>query len=607
MQSAIDNSDVTIGRLRLKGARGDGVGERLKLVQMLNDCRLQPRSFAASAILCIRKFNDPLPGVLNLEHERSRPPPSWEHAVATSIEELARRSARPINEAVPAGENAVLFADRAELLACLALDWLTGDIATHWWWHTLFREPSRVAEEWIKAVEYVPPAMDLLSQRESVVAFIHALAEHEVCALLRAVLNTFGLARLYDLLEEEPARQVAKSELADKPSSILQQACAQDSSHRKSIGPAPWEPFVPETARVGPNLERQLCLGITMMLLRMPAVVRSAPFADAVRLWRSASVTHLANDDDEVTRAAKVNLRPSTPGPNASKPRAPFAGREKLGGDRHAVVSYPSGVASTLPDVNVDDQCSPGQLPVYGDDHLHAPSVGDHQDLSRASPSPADMEHKKMRPVTSEAIFAVPRSSEPAIVESELGGLFYLVNFAIYLRLYGDFTSPLAQCLALPLWDFVGLLGCRLLDAQCRDDPVWDLIARLSGREPNEPPGLYFKTPDWWRFPPDGDNESESPAEFISTNLTSTTLLTFWLDWLTPLASARLCRALGVKDMAALRQMLLRHRARIEVSSARLDIHFSLDALPLAVRRCGLDRDPGWIPSAGRSLYFHYE
>ena len=57
---------------------------------------------------------------------------------------------------------------------------------------------------------------------------------------------------------------------------------------------------------------------------------------------------------------------------------------------------------------------------------------------------------------------------------------------------------------------------------------------------------------------------------------------------------------------AAARLEMCRLAAEVHVSATTLDLQFSLDQLPLAVRVAGLDRDPGWIPAAGRSLCFHF-
>jgi len=38
-----------------------------------------------------------------------------------------------------------------------------------------------------------------------------------------------------------------------------------------------------------------------------------------------------------------------------------------------------------------------------------------------------------------------------------------------------------------------------------------------------------------------------------------------------------------------------------------LDLFFELSEHPLEIRLAGLDRDPGWVPAAGRFVRFHYQ
>jgi hypothetical protein len=81
-----------------------------------------------------------------------------------------------------------------------------------------------------------------------------------------------------------------------------------------------------------------------------------------------------------------------------------------------------------------------------------------------------------------------------------------------------------------------------------------------------------------------------------------------WLDWLMPYVRARLGRALGVRGTPkTIANLLLRHHARVEVSHTHLDVTFSLADLRIEVRLSGLDRDPGWVPAAGRYVAFHFE
>ena len=87
----------------------------------------------------------------------------------------------------------------------------------------------------------------------------------------------------------------------------------------------------------------------------------------------------------------------------------------------------------------------------------------------------------------------------PRAVETGLGGLFFLVNVALGLDLYGDFTRPRHRGLALPLFDLVALLGRKLV-AGHDDDSLWALLDELSGRPDEEPPGHGFTPPvDWTR------------------------------------------------------------------------------------------------------------
>ena len=63
----------------------------------------------------------------------------WEEGVRAALDRLTPNAARPMHGPVPADAGVVLFADRAELLACLASDWCAGRLAEHWWWRDLLR------------------------------------------------------------------------------------------------------------------------------------------------------------------------------------------------------------------------------------------------------------------------------------------------------------------------------------------------------------------------------------------------------------------------------------------------------------------------------------
>jgi hypothetical protein len=78
-----------------------------------------------------------------------------------------------------------------------------------------------------------------------------------------------------------------------------------------------------------------------------------------------------------------------------------------------------------------------------------------------------------------------------------------------------------------------------------------------------------------------------------------------WLGWLMPYVRARLNAALGTGVDVG--RLVCAGRARLRVTATHFDAHFLLADLPIEVRFAGLDRDPGWVPAAGRYLRFYFD
>src|SRR5213075_339997 len=91
------------------------------------------------------------------------------------IDSLVTASARPFHEAVPANAESVLFRDEAELIACLARDWLNG--TTAWWWVTLFGTSpgDAVVRALVNGARAVPAALELLARSGRACEFVRAL------------------------------------------------------------------------------------------------------------------------------------------------------------------------------------------------------------------------------------------------------------------------------------------------------------------------------------------------------------------------------------------------------------------------------------------------
>ena len=74
-----------------------------------------------------------------------------------------------------------------------------------------------------------------------------------------------------------------------------------------------------------------------------------------------------------------------------------------------------------------------------------------------------------------------------------------------------------------------------------------------------------------------------------------------------PFLRQRLCSALDIDHAALLARNLLELTAQVHVTATRIDVRIPLSALPIEVRLSGLDRDPGWVPAAGRTIRFHFD
>jgi len=163
----------------------------------------------------------------------------------------------------------------------------------------------------------------------------------------------------------------------------------------------------------------------------------------------------------------------------------------------------------------------------------------------------------------------VPTTLDDVTLETELGGVFYLINLALFMEIYSDFTSPVESLHDdLSIWDFVAIVGKEI--DQETNDPIWELLRDFAGH--------------------DDEDELITPS---------------WLTDLLPHIRARLHLALGVDDDLA--QILLHHHARVTITPTHLDIFFSLADHPIELRLSGLDRNPGWVPAAGRFIAFHYD
>jgi len=670
---------ITVSRLRIKGSTGDPLAARLRVENLFSAWTPNSYGLPRSAIVYIDRLHDPLPNALRLHDGSLHLPQTWEKAVEVALNQLIATAARPRDGLVRSSASAVIFADQAEWLACLASDWCEGRLATNWWWQSLLKGGDTalqiVKRQWRNSPEYVPAAMQYLSRRKNAIAFVSAFSDGEARDLLQSVTRSFALKDLSSLLDQFSP--------GDTPLPITQQ-CApgglpvtvkEDKSDQSPTSLyAPWHEWIAEieTRQLGP--EQKLFLGVALMVLCAPAKVRTSRFAAEVQQWQHEitfqDTRGAPNVSDRPTTAymSTAEDEPRTTPGQKSDSSVDSIFRVSSGGRQSAI-----GFSKTQPSIDQSHTFTDTQPESALPPALNQTEPGPDAKLQSAviQTISAPTEIDRFEDVaTGSGSFAKLETQ----INTNYGGLFYLINLSLYLGLYGDFTTPLARGLALNIWDFVALLGRELIGHRVQSDPVWSLLARLAARDALTQPGDDFEPDDEWRIPEEwlapysteipflwttagerlrlfhpnrfvvidvpllpgnlsdhlGQLKREMSAyrslefrvssfelredpvlkkelETPNSKLETSSQVAVWLDRLLPYIRARLQLALGCDDSESLLRIVFEHRARVFVTAAHVDVEFSLAELPIEIRLSGLDRDPGWVPAAGRVIKFHYQ
>jgi hypothetical protein len=694
-----------VRRLSAVSRERDALALRLRLERALTGADFHPPGLPASAILCVRRLSDRRASAPRTLASGALAFAEWQRAVAAAIERLAQNAARPARGPVPANAEAVIFSDRAELLACLAADWCEEAAPARWWWRSLFGgldTSAALLSAWLDAPEHVPAALGRLGAAGKLLPFVRALGENEARSIRRRVVEKFGLYELAGALDSTEGYADTTTPLAGRGDSVVSASGdgARAEVERTELRPALWGRYVPELRGYGLGPEQSCMAGVGLMLLRAPSRVRSSPFAESVRRWRFGADA-LASGEAERSRPRPEVKAPAPREAAAEAPTVFTAGRatsprrESIPGSGENVEdessSLPFRSRAAAPRARVEHEgdadedssvlkayFAGGVPPTEADDRAGRPTVGAEAEARPVLRQPRREERapesESWPPETAvnDSVEVVESAPTPLVsqarIQTGFGGLFYLINLGLSLNLYGDFTTPLRPGIALPLWDFLALLGERLCGVRVRGDAIWGLLAGLTGRDEDEPPGRDFTPADAWRMPAEwlapfrepcvsswsdeggrlrlrhaegflvldvplagagrgrrtaSDGERRLAEELLAyRGLAGLSLrraqsvaddgpeggaLGCWLGRLLPYVNARLRLALGVREPVEAARLACEHEARVSVTETRLDVTFALGRLPVEVRLSGLDRDPGWVPAAGRHVAFHYE
>jgi hypothetical protein len=568
--------------VRLHGAQRDPLRCRQKLERSLGAVDWTPPHLPPRAVLLVRRL------VVGSHFAKA-----FGTSVTKALRQRAETARRPWVHSDAAAAEAVVFADEAELIACLIRDWQRGLVAARWWWRAVLRDAS--PEQWLRQHvlprgEMLVPALSLLAPRKEVVTWVARLPDPDVRVAVAAVARACALPvseRSYDAVGKE-ITSAGIGSIRRIGSHDVRWTDAADASEQLIA-------IVPEVQASTLGHEQRRFVAVVMAVIRAPSWARSREFANAL-----ASLDRL-----EDTRARlpirRVGLdRVDLPEPRNEDPAPMVAVSERTNDMQSPSLDDPTEAVAEIArtsTVTAQRASSTTRTRAEVPEPIQLLPVSESERLSR----PAHQDRDPLRRLDAVAVVPVapsvddpvamewdrpqsdPRGEPDAAadsragrIETQYGGIFYLLNAWLVMGLYGDFTAPRAQNLALSPWNLLALVGRAWFGKRFAADPIWQVLADLAVRDPDDEPDRDSLLPDGWL---DGH-----------------------LDTLT----ARLQSALG-DDVNGIPEMVCRHHARIEITAAAVHVHLALCDLPLDLRIAGLDRDPGWIPAAGRAVSFHFD
>lgn len=561
-------------------ARAQPVAARLALQALGADLEdAVPRGLPPQALLWLRRLRLQAPEAALLRPAPGAWRQDWIAAGREQLDAALAQAARPALGPVPDSAPAVLFADAAEMLACLALAAQRGQLDRWWWRGLLGRGWPQWQPAWAARPEAQAAAQRLLARAgqgdpggglrdEALVMRAAGAAGPPTRAGDAAVRARPAVAPLPDTRSAPPLPALARP--AATPSAGRHDD--PDMPHRPQPAPADGaHPTTPaDAARREPStleapaprpreagarpLVGKPPAAVAAGLPERPAAAAPVPVPPEERAAAAAPpAASTRHRPQAVARAVPAGPLPDAALPPAAAP-APAAVDEQL----PARAALPSPTADAMPAMR------PAALP-----RRRAPAPAP---APLATPVPRDEPPRPQSP----AVDAPAAWPWPQALASRQAPLLFIVNALLEDGLYPDFTRPRDPGLPVPPW--------ALLAALAR---AW----RLPG-DPLQAALLQHCVV--WTPPREMPAAPGAPAGP-------------WPAWLAAYARTlrrRLCRRLGRRPAAWPQALTLARPARLWLSEAEWVAEFPLDSHDVAWRLAGLDRDPGWLPRAGCSLRF---
>jgi hypothetical protein len=564
------------------------------------------------------------------------------------MERLARLATRPILEPVPPQAQAVLFADEGELLACLALDVRRGLVQERWWWRSVLSKVSNrggdfsqhqagavLVGQMLRRPQAAVAAIAWLENRDLAVEALLALTPLQAMQVLQAIAAAYQLTVVHFL----------PSHTAGTSISIA------------AVDP-PWQVApIPH----GFDRVRTALLGLSVDLKTRPETVRTHEYQHWVSAWWQAAASGETAPLRSVDRPSGADIAPTPPNRREDEPLSEvlpadqrtvlcqkqkaaegnYVGREWVG--RAGIQKAASGEIGFMQDATLQAQLPSAistqqtALDTTSPSTQRKPQTGTLPPIAFSAEPVKESSQEDVRtrhtrcllPPPARTMDAPQEQPEPVAGQilptgqpTELGGVLYLINMMAVLDLPGCFEEGWQLASGVGAWGTLTALARELLGDELprlREDPLWLALAHLDGRQPGLPPGFrlprsrlhrwpdFELPPHWLKGLPDLELFVLSRSRLRRLRAAYPPLLAGWLGRVLPFIAARLCLALRLTQQASLAHALLLVPGKFYLTSSNLDLVASIESISLAVRKAGLDSDPGWVPEFDRFIRFHFE
>ena len=540
--------DTCIGKVRARGLTGaEPLQNGLRLRRLLGGVDLAPPGLPPQAILLIRRV-----GVSQrLSLAAPRVSRAWEVNVREAVNDLHHRAIRPVLENTVNGAEAVLFADKGEMLAWLGVETYVGVVEQRWYWPVVLQgravsSPRFLLQAWVESPRFLPAVIAYLAEWRQAIHVLQLFSPAHVSAILSALVVEHNLSQSLRGTTIEASIDASSQSGATTPEALAADHRATwpvgvksdgetiveplrrlakeptSTSTLMPLGKPAWARWISQTEtgwRELPPLTQHL-LGVAITLFHAPAQARSERFVDEMKVWLRQAHQQAVASYGGAANVESTAFRPTPPGSVAIMD---YATERQSTNTKvtEATVQTPDGSVRSS---NKDGFGAGEQMEVAPPSFPPSPPRPPRSAAKMHDATEPESTNTEVTGASMPALHrSVKRSSEDTFDASDqvvakplpfwagmdygrtnLGGVLYLLNLFRQTELPECFDEDFRLSEHLSGWGLAELLGRMLLgplNETYHDDPLWALLARLDGREPGEPPAAKFQCGDTYRMP----------------------------------------------------------------------------------------------------------